>query len=746
MRFFHWSSSLKSGSIRFLTSPFWIVTISTVLLLGPWLGQGTALAATRSFTTTAVVQPTTAAAGSTVMITASVSSQSTTNVSVDVKVNDATGSIAYEQRFDKQGFAAGQTRTYSVSFPIPSAAPAGTYTVQIAVLAPNGNAYAWNASAAVFTVTSSGPSPVPAATTSPIATATPTSVPATSTPVPTASASPTATAIPTAATSSAATLRLDAGSTSAYVGYNGNIWPADNGYVDGNTVARGNIAIANTADPQLYQDERYGLTGYNLAVPNGTYTVRLYFAETFSGVTSPGQRVFNVGVQGQSFLQNFDVYAAAGGWGTALVETTTASVTNGQLAISFAPLVQNTMIDAIEVLPGTTNATAIPVATPGASPTATAIATAVATATRVATVTPVATVSATPPPASGFGPDWTAPSSPPPTASQNLQSLIDAAPSGSTLLVPAGTYRQAVSINKPLTLDGQRAAWIVGSNLIGGIETPARPTWLSVNSDSVTIKNFVMKYSTTALYDSAFTGWAVNNITISNNWLGTTNNGAIVGFGGGTGYQFLHNDLGLGGEEGFTMSNVTNVLYQYNRIHDNNTTRYNYNDEAGGGKIVHGNSVTWDHNDVYGNYGPGLWCDIACNGVTYSNNRIHNNVRDPIFNEISDNASIHDNVIWDSAGYGSVNVASDGHVDVYNNLVARSPSFHVALEGRADQPADAGTFITVHDNRIIAASDGVAVSWQGTSANTNGNTDTNNVILTGTAATNAMIAAGIPLQ
>jgi hypothetical protein len=46
-----------------------------------------------------------------------------------------------------------------------------------------------------------------------------------------------------------------------------------------------------------------------------------------------------------------------------------------------------------------------------------------------------------------------------------LQSLIDAAPADSTLLVPACVFRETVSIDRPLTLQGQPGSEIRGSDV-----------------------------------------------------------------------------------------------------------------------------------------------------------------------------------------------------------------------------------------------------------------------------------------
>jgi nitrous oxidase accessory protein len=46
---------------------------------------------------------------------------------------------------------------------------------------------------------------------------------------------------------------------------------------------------------------------------------------------------------------------------------------------------------------------------------------------------------------------------------QDLQALIDAAPSGSTLRLAAGTYRGPVRIARPLTIEGGGRAEIRGN-------------------------------------------------------------------------------------------------------------------------------------------------------------------------------------------------------------------------------------------------------------------------------------------
>jgi hypothetical protein len=148
------------------------------------------------------------------------------------------------------------------------------------------------------------------------------------------------------------TVRIKAGTTSSYTDSNGNAWLPDQGFADGETIARaGEMPIANTKDSALYRTERYSMTSFSYKLPNGKYAVKLHFAETFEEINGPGQRVFSFKVQGQEF-QDFDVFAKAGGVQRAYVETVNVEVTNGKLDITFTPKVQNPEINGIEIIPG----------------------------------------------------------------------------------------------------------------------------------------------------------------------------------------------------------------------------------------------------------------------------------------------------------------------------------------------------------------------------------------------------------
>jgi hypothetical protein len=70
------------------------------------------------------------------------------------------------------------------------------------------------------------------------------------------------------------------------------------------------IHVPNAAPLEVYQTERWSACAYTIPAPKtGTFTVRLHFAETRLG---PGQRKFNVEINGRRVLEDFDIAAEAG--------------------------------------------------------------------------------------------------------------------------------------------------------------------------------------------------------------------------------------------------------------------------------------------------------------------------------------------------------------------------------------------------------------------------------------------------
>ena len=188
----------------------------------------------------------------------------------------------------------------------------------------------------------------PAKPAAPTASAPAPSVVPVSAPAPASTPATPAPATPAAAVS---TIRIKAGVDTAVTDSEGQVWQAEKGFGGGDTIERDpNLAIANTTDPVLYRSEHYSMDSFSYPLPNGHYTVKLHFAETYEDITGPGQRVFSYNVQGRDF-KDFDVFQKAGGANRAYIETVPVDITDGKLKITFTTQVENPEINAIEIIP-----------------------------------------------------------------------------------------------------------------------------------------------------------------------------------------------------------------------------------------------------------------------------------------------------------------------------------------------------------------------------------------------------------
>jgi hypothetical protein len=150
--------------------------------------------------------------------------------------------------------------------------------------------------------------------------------------------------------SAAEAIRIRAGTTAKHTDETGVVWLADQGFDGGDTIDRGDIKVANTKTPSIYTAERYSMNSFKQVVPNGKYTVKLHFAETYEGIGGVGNRVFTFNVEGKE-IKNFDVTAKAGGDMKAYVETVEVEVKDGALDITFTAQVENPQINALEIIP-----------------------------------------------------------------------------------------------------------------------------------------------------------------------------------------------------------------------------------------------------------------------------------------------------------------------------------------------------------------------------------------------------------
>jgi hypothetical protein len=152
--------------------------------------------------------------------------------------------------------------------------------------------------------------------------------------------------------SNGSTIRINSGGVAA------GTFVADSQFSGGSTystTAPINAASVATPAPQsVYQTERYGNFSYTVSglTPNAAYLVRLHFAEIYWN--SAGQRLFNVSINAQQALSNFDIFAAAGGKFIAIIrEFNVTANDSGQVVIIYSTLKDNAKSSGVEVLSST---------------------------------------------------------------------------------------------------------------------------------------------------------------------------------------------------------------------------------------------------------------------------------------------------------------------------------------------------------------------------------------------------------
>ncbi len=136
-------------------------------------------------------------------------------------------------------------------------------------------------------------------------------------------------------------------------------WDASAFLTGGKTYANTTPNIAGTDEDVIYHTEYSTETGeINLAVPveDGPYEVRLHFAEIYfqsAGGTSGGgvgSRVFDVAVEGELVLDDYDIIADVGP-STAVVKTVEADVADGSLDVDLTSVTNQAKLSAVEIVP-----------------------------------------------------------------------------------------------------------------------------------------------------------------------------------------------------------------------------------------------------------------------------------------------------------------------------------------------------------------------------------------------------------
>jgi beta-galactosidase len=149
-------------------------------------------------------------------------------------------------------------------------------------------------------------------------------------------------------------LGINVGARAQVADAGGLVWEGDQPYRSGGFGYTGGVAtmfnkdlpITGHALTPLFFTYREGIERYRLDVPDGEYDVELLFAEPDA---RPGERVFDVLVNGSVMLQGLDL-SAQHGIGRAATYTRQVTVADGQgITVTFRPLTGKPILNALKV-------------------------------------------------------------------------------------------------------------------------------------------------------------------------------------------------------------------------------------------------------------------------------------------------------------------------------------------------------------------------------------------------------------
>jgi len=112
--------------------------------------------------------------------------------------------------------------------------------------------------------------------------------------------------------------------------------------------------IASAGTPWIYNSSAAGITKWTFPLLDkndkpATYTVKLHFAELDKTV-KPGQRMFDVKIQGKTALTNVDPVQAAGGTNRAVERTVTGIRVTDALTLELVPRSGTPVLNAVEIV------------------------------------------------------------------------------------------------------------------------------------------------------------------------------------------------------------------------------------------------------------------------------------------------------------------------------------------------------------------------------------------------------------
>lgn len=260
----------------------------------------------------------------------------------------------------------------------------------------------------------------------------------------------------------------------------------------------------------------------------------------------------------------------------------------------------------------------------------------------------------------------------------------------------------------------------LGSDPLGRtVEVTMRYRWLegTAGASDVVIKGFTFRHAAVevqhgGIYDGGGPRWRIEG-----NDIAYAHGAGVETDGPGT--QVLNNLIHHNGQIGL-VGQGENLVIRGNKVYQNNTEDFEPGWEAGGSKWALVKNLLVENNESYQNDGPGFWCDVYCNGVTFRGNRLHHNTGPGILFEISRSCTMENNQAWEN-GFGFPNwgwgaglvVQNSSGCTVRGNVVAwNADGISVVQQDRDDYTEVTGN--RVENNTIAVKATGqlsLVMAW-----------------------------------
>ncbi|HEY1737438.1 MAG TPA: Ig-like domain repeat protein [Acidimicrobiia bacterium] len=268
---------------------------------------------------------------------------------------------------------------------------------------------------------------------------------------------------------------------------------------------------------------------------------------------------------------------------------------------------------------------------------------------------------------------------------------------------PLTQVAKAAAVNaKSFFVDYTAQQLVIGINPVGHtIEASTKTVGLHLEHAIGTVVRGIQfdEYATPASTHGAVLD-SSGGATFENDWFLNNASAGLSIEGANT--LVTHDTMANNGQLGLHANQADHLHVTETEVKQNNTEGFDEHEEAGGMKLSGSNDVLIDDNLADGNYGKGIWFDIASLRATIVRNQAYSNLDEGIQFEISSGAVIAGNVAWRNSG-GGIRVIESQHVDIYNNVLYKNQSAVDVWEGtRPQNVAD----VTIRNNVMMDGTPG----------------------------------------